>query len=74
VFLLLQACLGLEITGEPPRISFVRPALPAFLGEAKILNLRVANSTVDLLLTRHDQGVGLKVLRREGDVEIVAIV
>ena len=73
VFLLFQACLGLRVGGSKPQLSFVRPTLPAFLGETRILNLQVANAEVDLLLTRHDHDVAVKVLRREGDVEIMVL-
>ena len=73
VFLLFQASLGLTIDGVRRRISFIRPSLPDFLSEVKILNLRVANAEVDLLLTRHANDVGVKVLRRQGDVEIMVL-
>jgi glycogen debranching enzyme len=71
VFLLFQACLGLEIHGLEAQIRFTRPQLPASLGELRIHNLEVAGATVDLLLVRHEQDVGVNVLRREGDVEIL---
>jgi glycogen debranching enzyme len=73
VFLLLQACLGLEINGREAQIYFTRPHLPASLGELRIHNLEVAGATVDLLLVRHEHDVGVTVLRREGDVQIVVI-
>ena len=73
VFLFLQACLGLRVSGSKPELSFVRPTLPAVLGETRILNLQVANAEVDLLLTRHDRDVAVKVLRHEGDVETVVL-
>ena len=46
---------------------------PAFLGETRILNLQVANAEVDLLLTRNNHDVAVKVLRREGDVRIMVL-
>ena len=49
------------------------PYATTFLGETRILNLQVANAEVDLLLTRHDRDVAVKVLRREGDVEIMVL-
>lgn len=73
VFLLLQACLGLEINGPEARICFTRPHLPASLGELRIHNLEVAGATVDLLLVRHEHDVGVNVLRRDGDVQILVI-
>jgi glycogen debranching enzyme len=71
VFLLFQACLGLEINGLEAQIRFTRPQLPASLGELRIHNLEVAGAAVDLLLVRHEHDVGVNVLRREGDVEIL---
>ncbi len=71
VFLLFQACLGLEINGLEAQIRFTRPQLPASLGELRIHNLEVAGATVDLLLLRHENDVGVNVLRREGNVEII---
>jgi glycogen debranching enzyme len=73
VFLLLQACLGLEINGPEARIVFSRPCLPATLGELRIHNLEVAGGTVDLLLVRHEHDVGVTVLRRDGDVQIMVV-
>ncbi len=73
VFLLLQACLGLEISAPQARISFTRPQLPPSLGELRIHNLKLAGATVDLLLLRHTDDVGVNVLRREGDVQIVVM-
>ena len=43
VFLLLQACLGLEINGPEARIRFNQPQLPASLGELRIHNLESGN-------------------------------
>jgi glycogen debranching enzyme len=71
VFLFLQAALGLEIDGVMSRVSLVRPALPPFLNDIEITNLRVGAATVDLHLTRHGEDVSAKVLRREGEIEIL---
>jgi glycogen debranching enzyme len=73
VFLLLQACLGLEINGPEARIVFSRPCLPATLSELRIHNLEVAGVSVDLLLVRHEHDVGVTVLRRDGDVQIMVV-
>ena len=73
VFQLFQASLGLTISGVASKISFVRPWLPPFLDEARILNLRVAGAEVDLAVVRHGHDVGVNVLRRKGDVEILIV-
>jgi glycogen debranching enzyme len=70
VFLLLRACLGLEINAPNRQIHFHRPCLPASLTELRIHNLAIAGATVDLLLVRHDEGIGVNVLRRDGDIRI----
>jgi glycogen debranching enzyme len=73
VFLLFQACLGLEIDGVRGEIRFTQPRLPASLGELRIHNLEVAGATVDLLFVRHEHDVAVEVLRREGNVQIVVV-
>jgi glycogen debranching enzyme len=70
VFLLFQACLGLEVSALQRQITFSSPQLPSFVGELRIHNLEVAGAAVDLQLVRHDEDVGVNVLRREGDVRI----
>ena len=71
VFLFLQAALGLHVDGVRGRVSLVRPALPPFLNEIEITNLRVGACVVDLHLTRHGDDVSAKVLRREGELELL---
>ncbi len=70
VFQLLQACLGLTLTADPPLILFHRPSLPEFLPSVDLRNLRVGTAEVDLQLIRHPRNVGVTVLRRLGEVEI----
>jgi glycogen debranching enzyme len=73
VFLLLQACLGLEIHAPETRVCFTRPQLPASLGELRIHNLEVAGASVDLLLVRHEHDVGVNVLRRDGALQVLVV-
>ncbi len=70
VFLLLQACLGLTVSGLDRQVWFARPTLPPFLSEVHIDNLTVGGAALDLLLVRHGDEVGVNVLRRRGDVEV----
>lgn len=74
VFFFLQACLGLSFERKNTKICFNHPQLPDYLEWVEIKNLGVDHSTVDLRLRRHTQNVGIDVLRKEGDVEITAIV
>ncbi|MCZ6775357.1 MAG: amylo-alpha-1,6-glucosidase [Ignavibacteria bacterium] len=71
VYLLLQSCLGLSIQAHENKIYFHHPALPTFLQEVSIKNLKVGSACVDIELKRHEQDVGVNVRRREGDIEVV---
>ena len=73
VFLLLQACLGLRIEGTEGRIAFTRAALPESIQSFQISNLRVGNATVDLRVERHAHDVGVRVMRRAGEVDIITV-
>ena len=55
-------------------IRFCNPTLPPNLDEVTIENLRVADASVNLLIRRHQEGIAVEVLRREGDVEVVKAV
>ena len=73
VFMLLQASLGLEIVAPERRIRFTGTTLPPFLKEVTLSGLVVGEARIDLQLERYDNDVGIHVLRREGDVEVVSV-
>ncbi len=72
VFLLFQACLGLEISA-PEGACTSSGRSSRSLGELRIHNLEVAGTPLDLLLVRHEHDVGVNVLRREGDAELLIV-
>lgn len=73
VYLLLQACLGLEIDATTRQITFRRAALPEFLQRVWVKNLVVADASVDLLLERHEHDVSISVHRRTGQVDVIGV-
>jgi glycogen debranching enzyme len=73
VFLLLQACLGVEISALERAVTFASPRLPVFVSELRIHNLEVAAASVDVVLVRHESDVGVNVLRREGEVRVSVV-
>ena len=73
VYLLIQACLGLRIDAPERRVSFTRSLLPRGIEWLHISNLVVGDATLDLRLERHPNDVGITVVRRDGDVEVVSI-
>ena len=73
VFLLLQACLGLEIDAPGGRIGLDRPALPPGVDRLHVRDLRVGKAAVDLVFERYGADVGVHIERREGEVEVVVV-
>jgi glycogen debranching enzyme len=73
VFLLLQSCLGLNISAEDSQIMFHYPSLPESIKEVRLNNLSVGNGSVDLLLTRDHEAVSLGIIKRTGKIDVVTI-
>jgi glycogen debranching enzyme len=73
VFMLLQAALGMEIDASHHQVAFRHSRLPEFLDHLEISGLRVGSASVDLAIERQPLGMGVRVLRSEGDVEVVEI-
>jgi glycogen debranching enzyme len=73
IFMVLQACLGLEIRAKESRVYLHHSALPQTLEEVHIRNLRIGGASVDLSFERYAETVGVNIERRIGDVEIVAL-
>jgi glycogen debranching enzyme len=73
VFMVLQACLGLEISAKEGRIYLHHSALPENLPEVRVHNLHVGGGSVDLSFERYGETVGVNIERRRGAVEIVAL-
>ena len=73
VFLLLQACLGLDADAPRNRICLDRPTLPDGLDRVTLRNLRVGEAKVDLTFQRYDRDVATHLEHREGDVEVVVV-
>jgi glycogen debranching enzyme len=73
VFYLLQACLGLSFDAEKRVIRFRNPQLPPFLDMVEIRRLTIGGTTLDLLLQRYPNNVGVNILRKTGPVEVVVV-
>jgi len=73
VFLVLQACLGMEVRAIDRVIRFVHPLLPESVPYVRIRGLKVDDSEVDLEITRYHQTVSISIPRRVGNVRIVSI-
>ena len=73
VFMLLQSMIGLEVHARDRRVLLRHAFLPPFLEEVRIRNLRVGKATVDLRLLRHSDEVGVSVVKKRGDVDVVGV-
>lgn len=73
VFWLLQSCLGMSVTTDPPRILLHQPMLPPALNDVYIHNFRVGDACVDLAMRRYARSVGIDVTQKDGDIEVVAV-
>ncbi|MGE0868464.1 MAG: glycogen debranching N-terminal domain-containing protein [Kofleriaceae bacterium] len=73
VFMLLQACVGLDIDAPSHQIRVSRPVLPDNVDHLTIRNLRVGDAVADLIIERADRHVAVHVDRCDGELEIVAV-
>jgi glycogen debranching enzyme len=73
VYLMLAASLGVHIDAPARRISFSRGRLPESIDWIRLTDLKVGDASVDLQLERHPHDLGVTIIRREGDVEIVTV-
>jgi glycogen debranching enzyme len=71
IFALLEASLGLEIDPWKHEIVFRNPALPDFLDEVVLRDLKCGTAAIDVALRRHsDDKISVQMLKSRGDVEI----
>ncbi len=72
-FMLLQACLGLEVVALERTVRFSHARLPDFLDHLTIENLPVGDARIDLRVERQRTGVGINILGRRGNVEVITL-
>jgi glycogen debranching enzyme len=73
VFMLLQAALGMEIDGPQRQLRFRHSAMPEAIDRLELTGLHVGPATVDLVMDRQPHGVGVRIVRRHGELEVVAV-
>jgi glycogen debranching enzyme len=71
LFLLLRACLGLEVRAQERQIRLSNPSLPPTLNEIRIDNLKLLDGSADLVIRREGTAIGLDVVRKQGNIEII---
>jgi glycogen debranching enzyme len=69
IFLLIRALLGLK-ANAPSRQLYVQPALPDYLPDVELSNLKVGDATVALRFWREGQQTRWTVLHLDGDLQV----
>jgi len=73
VFMLLQACLGMDVSGTARHVHFRDAYLPPMVDYVLIENLSVNKCKLSLIVRRQAHGVGIEVIRRDGEVEVAVL-
>lgn len=71
LFHMVSATLGMRADARERRIELIRPALPDWLADLRLRNLRVGEALVDLAFDRETESTSVEVLRRTGDLDVV---
>jgi glycogen debranching enzyme len=73
VFLLLQSCLGLEISAQNSGVTFHHPTLPDTINTVCLKNLAFGDGSADLVLVRDGDAVSVGITKRIGNIEVITI-
>ncbi|HYI49593.1 MAG TPA: amylo-alpha-1,6-glucosidase, partial [Allosphingosinicella sp.] len=72
-FALVAAATGLELDHGSESVRLVHPALPAFLDDLTLRDIRVAGARLDLRLSRSGDDVTTAITRREGKAGLTIV-
>ena len=68
---LLKVMLGITPEAFDKRLRITRPLLPEFVNRVEVKRLRVGAARLDLLFERAASGIKAKVLRIDGELEVI---
>jgi glycogen debranching enzyme len=71
VFMLIQACLRVEINALERKIIFHKPALPDFLEKIAISNLRLIDGICQFELYRYKNDIGFTIIQKPEGWELI---
>lgn len=70
VFMIVQAMLGLEVSGVERKVIFNSPTLPSWLDWMRIDDLRVGDGRVSFLFRRTAHQAAVELVERQGPVKV----
>lgn len=73
VFMLLDACLHIDIYAEEKKLYFYKPSMPEGISELEIRGLKLGNEYADFELFAEDGTVGIKVIKCPQDWQVFMI-
>ena len=73
MFLFFQACLGIQVDGIGKQVKLIRPTLPDFLNDVRIINLQIGDSSLDLHVMRQRDGVEVTVTDARNGPSVVCL-
>jgi glycogen debranching enzyme len=73
VFMLVQACLGLNIDGVAKRIQFANPTLPSNVDEIQVRRLRIGDAKIDFAARRLGKRVQIEVSQKSVEIEVTEV-
>jgi hypothetical protein len=68
---MVAATMGMKPDARGHSLELLRPALPDWLSNLRVRNLRVGDALVDLAFARETESISVEVLRRTGDVDVL---
>jgi len=71
IYLLLQACLGIDVRALEKQIVFEKPLLPAQVPDLTIKGLKLGTGSIDLVLKRQANTVGVDVLGNTSGFQVI---
>lgn len=71
IFMLVKACLQIDINATSKTIVFNKPELPEYLDEIHIANLKLGNEKLNFDAYRHQYDVGFNVSHKPGEWQVV---
>ncbi|MEX0778830.1 MAG: amylo-alpha-1,6-glucosidase [Balneolales bacterium] len=73
IYMMVQSCLNLEINALEKKVYMIRPLLPPFTDYLEIKNLRIGNSHLVLKLYRYKADVGIDVIEKDKNWEVIVV-
>ncbi|HEV8286695.1 MAG TPA: amylo-alpha-1,6-glucosidase [Chitinophagaceae bacterium] len=73
VFLLFQACLQITIDGCEKKFIFHNPALPDYINEIRISNLRFEGEEFSIEIVKYDRDLGIHLIKKPAGWQVVTL-